>query len=517
MSFFETIARSLGAWMEPRPKAASATVACVGASTESALKKYKIDASMYTSVYAPPTAGPSSRKHGSSRVEDSVDDLTARFQRHARVSRPPEWAVGQRVLFRAKAMHAGIVAEYARHLAALDGLDPHQHSGVRARAWQSIAQANIKLAKLEDLVRDLSQLGPRDSEKKFVDRLEKFVEAIAATGREALMLLVRELQVLRAPMSSLRGACVHVFAFLSAVDVARARAVSRAWCGTIGDKRLLSAALRRSAERWVYWASHLPPTRYDYPGLVAAAQHCEHLHSARRSIAADVQRTTFRNGSCTNLAAQDEPAAQAMLGRLLLAWVALDPEIGYCHGMTFLGSALLSCVGYDEERAFTVFAALLRGRGLREVFRLPDLPGALLRMYQLDSLVRLHLPHVAACFLKHKVHPQMYASGWIMALFLHETSVSPLTMTVLLDDFVVHGWPAMFRLYLGLLSVHADAVITPLPSKTLQALVKLPKQLNASLVAALEAGAAFAAATTPAALAALEEHYDPTTSLREYF
>ncbi|EQC31766.1 hypothetical protein SDRG_10555 [Saprolegnia diclina VS20] len=531
MSFFESIARSLGAWMEPRakppPPAASFCSSEVHA-PESALKKYKIDASgVYAAVYGTPS-GPSMRRQVHPTISspcDAVDDdLVARFQRHVRVSRQPEWAAGHRILSTAKARHAASLAEYTRHLAELDGHDPSQRSGVRARAWQCIAQANAKLVKLQELVRDLSRLGPREAEKlKCHDRLEKLVDDLVRTGNEAVVLLVRELQALHAPMTSLKGATLHIFSFLSARDVASARLVSRTWHDAVASKRLLTASLRTPLDRWRFWTHCIrrrpgyAPRCYDYGQLVAIAA-ADMANPHHRAIDADVRRTTFRNGiydpatSCN----VDEAAAQAMLSRLLRAYAALDPEIGYCHGMTFLGSALLSCLAYDEASAFEIFAALLLHYTFRDVFRCPDLPGAKLRMYQLDCLVRVHLPHVGSALLKHKVHPQMYASGWILALFVHEVSLTSRSMVVILDGFLQHGWGAMLRLYVGLLSVHADQILAPKP---LQALAKLPKTLNQSLHAALEAGDhdTLMLATSEPALALLAAQYDPATSLMDFF
>ncbi|KDO27370.1 hypothetical protein SPRG_06956 [Saprolegnia parasitica CBS 223.65] len=513
MSFFESIARSLGAWMAKPPPAAPVCSSEMHA-PESALKKYKIDASgVYTGVYGPPS-GPSMRRqvHPTARSSacDAIDDdLVARFQRHVRVSRQPEWAAGRRILSTAKARHAASLAEYTRHLAELDGHDPSQRSG---------------LAKLQELVRDLSLLGPREAEKlKCMDRLEKLVDDVVRTGNEAVVLLVRELQALHAPMTSLKGATLHIFSLLSARDVASARLVARTWHDVVASKRLLTTSLRTPIDRWRFWTHCIRrrpgyvPQCFDYGHLVAAAM-ADVANPHHRAIDADVRRTTFRRGIYAHqqVTSCDESDAQAMLARLLRAYAALDPEIGYCHGMTFLGSALLSCLAYNEASAFEIFAALLLHYGFRDVFRCPDLPGAKLRMYQLDCLVRVHLPHVGSALLKQKVHPQMYASGWILALFLHEASLTSENMVLILDGFLQHGWGAMLRLYVGLLSVHADQILAPKP---LQALAKLPKTLNQSLIAALEAGDqdTLVLATSEPALALLAADYDPATSLMDFF
>lgn len=62
---------------------------------------------------------------------------------------------------------------------------------------------------------------------------------------------------------------------------------------------------------------------------------------------------------------------RASLTKLLHAYAACDPAVGYCQGLNFLaGCILLYC--HDTEEAFQVLYTLLVHQGMRELY-LPDL------------------------------------------------------------------------------------------------------------------------------------------------
>jgi hypothetical protein len=44
------------------------------------------------------------------------------------------------------------------------------------------------------------------------------------------------------------------------------------------------------------------------------------------------------------------------------------PEVGYCQGMNFIASTLISSVGNDEELAFWIFMNLLITRDMKTLF-----------------------------------------------------------------------------------------------------------------------------------------------------
>ena len=56
---------------------------------------------------------------------------------------------------------------------------------------------------------------------------------------------------------------------------------------------------------------------------------------------------------------------QAALRRVLLAFAAQNPRIGYCQSMNFLAAALLLALDRAEEPAFWVLVCLIDDGGVR--------------------------------------------------------------------------------------------------------------------------------------------------------
>ena len=59
------------------------------------------------------------------------------------------------------------------------------------------------------------------------------------------------------------------------------------------------------------------------------------------------------------------PAGQGALRRVLLAFSAHAPAVGYCQGMNYLGALALLALGRAEEPAFWLLAAMIDDGGAR--------------------------------------------------------------------------------------------------------------------------------------------------------
>ena len=70
-----------------------------------------------------------------------------------------------------------------------------------------------------------------------------------------------------------------------------------------------------------------------------------------------------------------------MLSRLLRAYAAADPCVGYCQGMNFVAGLTLMYVP-NEAEAFGVLHALLIGCGMRELYT-PDMASLQVRPHAL--------------------------------------------------------------------------------------------------------------------------------------
>ena len=72
-----------------------------------------------------------------------------------------------------------------------------------------------------------------------------------------------------------------------------------------------------------------------------------------------------------------EAAQQLALEQMLLAYAAVDPEVGYCQGLNFVAGCILLYCG-DKGLAFATLHLLLVHLGMRELY-LPQLAHAQVR------------------------------------------------------------------------------------------------------------------------------------------
>ncbi|CAK4220641.1 unnamed protein product [Aphanomyces euteiches] len=211
-------------------------------------------------------------------------------------------------------------------------------------------------------------------------------------------------------------------------------------------------------------------------------------------IEVEVQRTTFfskeamySQQSSQRLGLDSTQSAtldnlHVKLRNLLMRFAQKYPAIGYGHGMTFLGATLLSALEYDEDTSFLVFSALLNHmQGLWHGSTTSFGPGLQHRLDQIQLCLDCYVPQLAECLRKHSISTAMFASSWVLSLFLNERSLPPSVCMHILDAFLKDGWIAMFQLYAGLLFVHADEIMADVDdddtAAILKALLSLPKHL----------------------------------------
>ena len=126
------------------------------------------------------------------------------------------------------------------------------------------------------------------------------------------------------------------------------------------------------------------PGRYD---------HLQTLHcSDDNAIIKDVDRTF------PHLRFFDKNAkGHAILHRILKALAIHMKDVGYCQGINFLAATIYLNMD-DEESTFWMLVHLLQEEKFKKVFS-PGLKRFRLACYQLESLVRKHLPKLAYFFV----------------------------------------------------------------------------------------------------------------------
>uniref|UniRef100_A0A3Q4AX99 TBC1 domain family member 4 n=1 Tax=Mola mola TaxID=94237 RepID=A0A3Q4AX99_MOLML len=147
-------------------------------------------------------------------------------------------------------------------------------------------------------------------------------------------------------------------------------------------------------------------------------------------------------------------AGQLSLYNLLKAYSLLDPEVGYCQGLSFIAGVLLLHMG--EEDAFNMLKFLMYDMGLRKQYR-PDMIILQIQMYQLSRLLHDYHRDLYSHFEQHEIGPSLYATPWFLTAF---ASHFPLGFVARVFDMLfLQGSEAIFKVALSLLRSHKPLIL----------------------------------------------------------
>ncbi|XP_026734392.1 TBC1 domain family member 4 isoform X2 [Trichoplusia ni] len=145
---------------------------------------------------------------------------------------------------------------------------------------------------------------------------------------------------------------------------------------------------------------------------------------------------------------------QLALYNILKAYSLLDPDVGYCQGLSFVAGVLL--LHMEEAEAFVLLRHLMFRRGLRKQY-LPDMSALQVQLYQLSRLLRDHEPDLHEKLEALDISPALYAAPWMLTLF---TSQFPLGFVVRVFDLIfLESLDIVFSVSLALLSAHKDGLM----------------------------------------------------------
>ncbi|CAJ0938953.1 unnamed protein product [Ranitomeya imitator] len=107
-------------------------------------------------------------------------------------------------------------------------------------------------------------------------------------------------------------------------------------------------------------------------------------------------------------------AGQLSLYNILKAYSLLDPEVGYCQGLSFVAGVLL--LHMSEEDAFKLLKFLMYDMGLRKQYR-PDMVTLQIQMYQLSRLLHDYHRDLYNHLEEYEIGPSLYAAPWFLTMF----------------------------------------------------------------------------------------------------
>uniref|UniRef100_A0A673CCN7 TBC1 domain family member 1 n=1 Tax=Sphaeramia orbicularis TaxID=375764 RepID=A0A673CCN7_9TELE len=147
-------------------------------------------------------------------------------------------------------------------------------------------------------------------------------------------------------------------------------------------------------------------------------------------------------------------AGQLSLYNLLKAYSLLDPEVGYCQGLSFIAGVLLLHMG--EEDAFNMLKFLMYDMGLRKQYR-PDMIILQIQMYQLSRLLHDYHRDLYSHLEQQEIGPSLYATPWFLTFF---ASHFPLGFVARVFDMLfLQGSEVIFKVALSLLGSHKPLIL----------------------------------------------------------
>ncbi|XP_067325126.1 TBC1 domain family member 1 isoform X7 [Anolis sagrei] len=147
-------------------------------------------------------------------------------------------------------------------------------------------------------------------------------------------------------------------------------------------------------------------------------------------------------------------AGQLSLYNILKAYSLLDPEVGYCQGLSFVAGVLL--LHMSEEEAFKMLKFLMFDMGLRKQYR-PDMTILQIQMYQLSRLLHDYHRDLYNHFEAHEIGPSLYAAPWFLTMF---ASQFPLGFVArVFDILLLQGSEVIFKVALSLLGSHKPLIL----------------------------------------------------------
>jgi hypothetical protein len=142
------------------------------------------------------------------------------------------------------------------------------------------------------------------------------------------------------------------------------------------------------------------------------------------------------------------------LWRVLTAYAARNPKVGYCQSMNYVCALLLLFMAEDE--AFWTLATIVEDI-LPDGFYTNSMAQLMLELQVYDDLVTMHLPRLAQHFARLHIDLQAMCSQWFLLIFVNCLPLE--TVLRVWDCFFVEGFVAKLRVGLAILKYHEKGLL----------------------------------------------------------
>lgn len=195
----------------------------------------------------------------------------------------------------------------------------------------------------------------------------------------------------------------------------------------------------------------------------------------------DISRTYPLNKTFRLAAGQGQTA----MYNVLKVYSIMDPEVGYCQGMSFI-CGLLIHHNLSEVDAFWCLSAMMRGFNIRGFF-LDNLPLLNHFVYRFTCLLQSEIPSLSKHFQSHSVDPLYFCAEWFNTIFSY--SIPMETAARIWDVFFFSGIDYLLCVALAILKQSEDELLA---SPSFDVIIQLLKQKTSVLeVSIIEVAAKF--------------------------
>ena len=154
----------------------------------------------------------------------------------------------------------------------------------------------------------------------------------------------------------------------------------------------------------------------------------------------DVKRTEF---------IKDNKEHFDKLKNILICFVSIFPEIGYCQGMNYVVTFLYQLLNLNEEETFYFFLGIVLNTKYNQIFK-DDFQTLNLFFKIFEKILEINSPEIYYKFLDNNIVTSSYISPLFITLFTDQSpnfkeSNPPKFIFFIIEKFILEGWSALFN------------------------------------------------------------------------